>query len=54
VDLLVTVEVAPILSDFMKLRISLEDLLGVKGDLVTETGLRDCVQPYVERRNPVA
>jgi predicted nucleotidyltransferase len=33
----------------MKLRIFLEDLLGTKVDLVTETGLRDRVRPYVER-----
>ncbi len=33
----------------MKLRIFLEDLLGVKVDLVTESGLREAVRPYVEK-----
>jgi predicted nucleotidyltransferase len=33
----------------MKLRIFLEDLLGAKVDLVTESGLREAVRPYVEK-----
>jgi predicted nucleotidyltransferase len=36
-------------ASFMKLRIFLEDLLGAKVDLVTESGLRDRVRPYVEK-----
>jgi uncharacterized protein len=49
VDLLVAFETTPTFSDYMKLRIFLEDLLGTKVDLVTETGLRDRVRPYVEK-----
>jgi predicted nucleotidyltransferase len=49
VDLLVEFDSPPRFSSFMKLRIFLEDLLGAKVDLVTETGLRDRVRPYVER-----
>lgn len=49
VDLLVSFEKPPGFSSFMKLRIFLEDLLGEKVDLVTETGLRDRVRPYVEK-----
>ena len=33
----------------MKLRIFLEDLLGARVDLVTESGLRDRVRPFVEK-----
>jgi predicted nucleotidyltransferase len=49
VDLLVAFEATPTFSDYMKLRIFLEDLLGVSVDLVTESGLRSRVRPYVER-----
>lgn len=49
VDLLVGFERTPSFSGYMKLRIYLEDLLGAKVDLVTETGLRDRVRPLVER-----
>lgn len=49
VDLLVSFETAPTFSDYMKLRIFLEDLLGAEVDLVTETGLRRRVRPYVEK-----
>jgi len=49
VDLLVGFEKPPGFSSFMKLRIFLEDLLGAKVDLVTESGLRDRVRPYVEK-----
>ena len=33
----------------MDLKIFIEDLLGVRVDLVTETGLREGVRPHVER-----
>lgn len=49
VDLLVDFSAAPTFSDYMKLRIFLEDLLGKKVDLVTETGLRPGVRPFVEK-----
>jgi uncharacterized protein len=49
VDLLVRFRAAPTFSGFMKLRIYLEDLLGAKVDLVTESGLRERVRPSVER-----
>jgi hypothetical protein len=49
VDLLVAFDSTPTFSDYMKLRIFLEDLLGVAIDLVTETGLRHRARPYVEK-----
>ena len=49
VDLLVDFASAPSFSSFMKLRIFLEDLLGRKVDLITTSGLRDRVRPYVEK-----
>lgn len=49
VDVLVDFESTPSFSGYMKLRIFLEDLLGSKVDLVTESGLRDAVRPYVEK-----
>jgi predicted nucleotidyltransferase len=49
VDLLVGFDESPGFSSFMKLRIFLEDLLGASVDLVTESGLRDRVRPYVEK-----
>ena len=49
VDLLVRFRSTPSFSTFMKLRIFLEDLLGRKVDLITESGLRDRVRPSVER-----
>lgn len=49
VDLLVAFDATPSYSDFMKLRIFLEDLLGVEVDLVTENGLRERVRPQVEQ-----
>jgi predicted nucleotidyltransferase len=49
VDLLVGFKKSPGFSSFMKLRIFLEDLLGARVDLVTESGLRDRVRPYVEK-----
>lgn len=39
----------PAFSGYMKLRILLEDLLGARVDLVTETGLREAVRPFVEK-----
>jgi predicted nucleotidyltransferase len=33
----------------MKLRIFLEDLLGARVDLITESGLRERVRPFVEK-----
>jgi predicted nucleotidyltransferase len=49
VDLLVRFRETPTFSGYMKLRIFLEDLLGAKVDLVTETGLREAVRPFVEK-----
>ncbi|HEX2224518.1 MAG TPA: nucleotidyltransferase family protein [Thermoanaerobaculia bacterium] len=49
VDLLVSFRETPTFSGFMKLRIFLEDLLGRKVDLITESGLRQEVRPSVER-----
>jgi hypothetical protein len=49
VDLLVSFRETPTFSGYMKLRIFLEDLLGSKVDLVTESGLRDRVRPFVEK-----
>lgn len=49
IDLLVGFESSPSFSDFMKLRIFLEDLFGTDVDLVTQNGLRERVRPYVER-----
>jgi uncharacterized protein len=49
VDLLVAFKTTPTFSDYMKLRIFLEDLLRVPIDLVTENGLRHRVRPYVEK-----
>jgi predicted nucleotidyltransferase len=48
VDLLVRFRRTPSFSGFMRLRIFLEDLLGLKVDLVTESGLREEVRPFVE------
>ena len=49
VDLLVDFDRPPGFSSFMKLRIFLEDLLGARVDLVTESGLRDRVRPHIEK-----
>lgn len=49
VDLLVSFSKTPTFSGYMRLRIFLEDLLGRKVDLITESGLRDRVRPSVER-----
>ncbi|HTG37112.1 MAG TPA: nucleotidyltransferase family protein [Thermoanaerobaculia bacterium] len=49
VDLLVSFRASPTFSTYMKLRIFLEDLLGVQVDLITESGLREGVRPFVEK-----
>ena len=49
VDLLVDFDAPPSFSKFMQLRIFLEDLLGTTVDLITESGLRERVRPYVEK-----
>ncbi len=49
VDLLVSFRASPTFSAYMKLRIFLEDLLGVRVDLITESGLREGVRPFVEK-----
>jgi uncharacterized protein len=49
VDLLVSFRRTPTFSGYMQLRIFLEDLLGVKIDLITESGLRESVRPFVEK-----
>lgn len=49
VDLLVSFQEVPTFSAFMKLRIFLEDLLGARVDLITESGLRERVRPLVEK-----
>lgn len=49
VDLLVRFRETPSFSGYMKLRIFLEDLLGAKVDLVTESGLREAARPFVEK-----
>jgi len=49
VDLLVAFDRSPSFSEFMRLKILLEDLLGGRVDLVTEHGLRARVRPSVER-----
>ncbi len=49
VDVLVDFQQPPTFSTYMDLRIYLEDLLGTRVDLVTESGLRKRVRPFVER-----
>jgi len=49
VDVLVDFDRTPSLFEFLRLRGFLEDLLGNKVDLITESGLKDRVRPYVER-----
>ncbi len=49
VDLLVSFREKPTFSLYMRLRIFLEDLLGAKVDLVTESGIREIVRPYIEK-----
>lgn len=49
IDVLVDFGTAPTFDQYMDVKIALEDLLGRRVDLVTATGLRDEVRPYVER-----
>jgi predicted nucleotidyltransferase len=49
VDLLVSFRQTPTFSGYMKLRIFLEDLLGARVDLITESGLLEGVRQYVEK-----
>jgi predicted nucleotidyltransferase len=49
VDILVSFRETPTFSGYMKLRIFLEDLLGARVDLITDSGLRDQVRPFVEK-----
>ena len=49
VDLLVDFHESPTFRNYMDLRFFLEDLLGAKVDLITETGLKERVRPYVEK-----
>jgi hypothetical protein len=49
VDLLVAFDGPPTFRDYMDLRIYLEDLLNCQVDLITETGLRERVRPFVEK-----
>ena len=49
IDLLVDFGGPPEFDQYMDLKFYLEDLLAGRVDLVTETGLRSRVRPYVER-----
>ena len=49
VDVLVDFDETPSLFGFLRLQGYLRDLLGAKVDLITETGLKDRVRPYVEK-----
>ena len=49
IDVLVDFGAPPTFDQYMDVKIALEDLLGRRVDLVTVTGLRDEVRPYVER-----
>ncbi len=49
VDVLVDFYGPPTFLGYMRFRFFLEDLLGTKVDLITESGLRDRVRPYVEK-----
>ena len=49
VDILVDFGEKPSLFGFLRLRTYLEDLLGARVDLVTESGLKERARPYVER-----
>lgn len=48
-DLLVEFDRRPTFSGYMSLRLILEDLLGEKVDLITESGLKERARPYVEK-----
>jgi len=49
VDLLVSLAGEPSFRRFMQLKLRLEEILGIPVDLITETGLKPAVRPYVER-----
>jgi uncharacterized protein len=49
VDVLVSFEQPPSFTAFMELKFELEDRLGKRVDLVTRSGLKPRVRPYVER-----
>jgi predicted nucleotidyltransferase len=49
VDVVVDFEETPSLFGFLRLQGYLQDLLGTKVDLVTETGLRERARPFVEK-----
>ena len=49
VDVLVDFDETPSLFGFLRLQGYLQDLLGTKVDLVTETGLKERARPYVEK-----
>ena len=49
VDVLVDFDETPSLFGFLRLQGYLQDLLGAKVDLITETGLKERARPYVEK-----
>jgi len=49
VDVLVDFEEIPTLFGFLRLRTYLQELLGTKVDLITETGLKARARPHVEK-----
>lgn len=49
VDILVDFEEIPTLFGFLRLRTYLQDLLGAKVDLITETGLKERARHSVEK-----
>jgi predicted nucleotidyltransferase len=49
VDILVDFSGPRTFRGYMGLRIYLEDILGMEVDLVTETGLKERVRPYIEK-----
>jgi predicted nucleotidyltransferase len=49
IDILVDFRETPSLFRFLRLRSYLEDLLGARVDLVTETGLKERARKYVEQ-----
>ena len=49
IDILVSFSATPTFRLFMQLRFRLEEILGGRVDLVTESGLRERVRPFVEQ-----
>jgi uncharacterized protein len=49
IDILVSFSATPTFRRFMQLRFRLEEILGGRVDLVTESGLRERVRPFVEQ-----